>query len=346
MTVTPKWWSGFDFNTADPLKAIFDEVNGTAAISASSRSGSGAMRFPGSGDGWASVFVPATGEFVVAGAVLIEQSTTSGFGCVFAAYEGTTQHLQLRLSQTAGTPVDLLVYRGSTLLATLDCNLTTNVWYHISLCCKIHDTTGYYSVEIDEGNTFSASATGLDTRNAGTVGQLDRLIFGQVLAPGGNPIIRLDDAYYGEVTGGADHSLGDLRSSKFLPTAEGNSSDHTPSSGSDNALMVDDTTIDDDTTYVESGTVNHKDTYVFQDIGPSTTIIGVKQIVRHRKTDAGMRSLRQVTRSGGTDYEGATVVESDSYQHDWEASLVDPATGVAWTPSGYNAAEFGHKVQA
>ncbi len=149
--------------------------------------------------------------------------------------------------------------------------------------------------------------------------------------------------------------LGHIRFGVSDPNGNGNSSQMVGSDGNstDNYLLVDDgtggsITNDSDTTYVQSSTVGNKDTYAHEDL-PTTalSIIAVCPRFTARKTDAGTRSMKIVTRRGGTDYDGATEqFLGTSYGHFKEALLVDPNTSAAWTEANYNAAEFGQKVES
>jgi hypothetical protein len=65
-----------------------------------------------------------------------------------------------------------------------------------------------------------------------------------------------------------------------------------------------------------------------------------------KKDDSGTRSICSVTRSGGSDTDGATQALSTSYLCYREISVTDPNTAAAWTRANLNSAEFGVKVAA
>lgn len=346
MSYDVKYFSGFDYNNADRAVIDLDETTGNVSILSGGRSGSGScIRFQVSGGtGWVGKAAALGSEFVV-GFGLFMQATGNANTYLVRTLEGNpaaTEHLTLRIS-SGGPPYDLLIYRGTTLLTTVSLALAGGAWHHIQFAGKIHDSTGYWYLYVND--TLVGSATGIDTRNGGTAGTIDYLHLGMVTSPTGLPDIRMDDFYAAAVTSGPEHP-GDLRATRGLPTAEGNSSDFTPSAGTDNSANVDDATVDNDTTYNESATVGHKDLYVMPDAPAGATIICVKQQIRHRKTDAGTRTVRSLMRSGSTDYEGPSITQSDSFVTTTEYRMTDPDTSAAWTESGYNAMQAGIKVQA
>jgi hypothetical protein len=54
--------------------------------------------------------------------------------------------------------------------------------------------------------------------------------------------------------------------------------------------------------------------------------------------------VKDVVRSGGTDFAGAAQALSTSYGYKSAIREADPATGVPWTKAGVNTAEFGMDV--
>ena len=124
--------------------------------------------------------------------------------------------------------------------------------------------------------------------------------------------------------------------------------DFTPSAGSVHYSLVAEAPDDDgDASYVESGTVGHKDLYGYQDLtGTPAAIMAVQLATVARKDDAGSRSLRAVLKSGATTANGATRVLGTSYALYDDRFEVDPATGAAWTKAGVDALQAGVEVVA
>jgi hypothetical protein len=64
-----------------------------------------------------------------------------------------------------------------------------------------------------------------------------------------------------------------------------------------------------------------------------------------KESDATSLTLNTLIKSGATEDAGTgEVIASASYKVLRRVSETDPATGVAWTVSGLNAAQFGVKV--
>jgi hypothetical protein len=85
-----------------------------------------------------------------------------------------------------------------------------------------------------------------------------------------------------------------------------------------------------DASYVESGTVGHKDLYGYQDLTATpAAIVAVQLATVARKDDAGGRSLRAVLESGAATANGATRVLGTTYALHDDRFEVDAATGAA-----------------
>jgi hypothetical protein len=233
---------------------------------------------------------------------------------------------------------------GTTTLDTSTATLTDAAWNYIEMRVKIHATTGEYEVRLNGVNILSDTNVDTDPATASAANQIG--IMGRpVSGTGIGRSIHTDDFYVGVETGFT--FLGDVRVDTLVPTAEGNYSQFTPSTGTDNSALVDDATPDDDTTYVESSTVGHRDTYAMEDLSHTpASIFGVQSSVYARKVDSGARELITTVRSGTTDYDSATNVLTTSYLYYTELHATDPDTAAAWTISGVNAVEVGQKVEA
>jgi len=243
-------------------------------------------------------------------------------------------------------------YRGNpntgTLLGTSSIAMSANTFHYVEILTRISNTAGDIIVRIDgvEALTFGSPAA-LDTQNGGT-GYIHRVrITGNTSAT-----ITFDDIYILDETGTTNNwFLGDVRVDAYLPSANGNSSDFTGSDGNstDNYLLVDDATSDDDSTYVESSTVGQKDTYQFPAMShtPDTNaFFGVQVHVMARKPYGGLRSLCAVARSGSTELDGtSTPLVDDTRRGVVQVYETDPNTaGSQWTKTTFEAAEFGMKV--
>jgi hypothetical protein len=173
---------------------------------------------------------------------------------------------------------------------------------------------------------------------------------GSVVTLGASDLtLTLDDVTLVNTSGSAPWNtfLGDVAIATLTPTAEGDASDFTPSAGADNALMVDETVSDGDTTYNESSTVNHEDVHVHSDLGASAdSIVGVV-INAVAKDEGGIgRGLKLTAKSGTTTGRSDEIALSTAYAFYQKLFEDNPDTTSAWTPSEVNGAQFGYQVSS
>ena len=159
----------------------------------------------------------------------------------------------------------------------------------------------------------------------------------------------LDDVSSG-VSGAFNNDfLGDVRIESRLPDGDGASSQLLGSDGNsvNNSLLVDEPTAPNgDTDYVESLTLGNKDTYTFQDlVSTSGSIYGVGIYPYAKKTDAGSRSIKTISRLSTTEMDGPERQLGSGYTYLPDYRDGDP-TGAQWTIANFNAAQFGVKVFA
>lgn len=324
--VLQKWTGGANITAAGGSRNI---------AAAAARNGANGMGFTGANNTGIYMSVPTGDEFYMGVAF---RAGSSGTTHIFVLSNGTTKHLELQRNTS-----DLLVVtRNNTVLATGTTTININTWYYLEMWALIADSGGRAIVRIN--GVEDINFTG-DTRNGATLPT--RCGLGAQTGSGamaGAPL-HFDDYYLADAAG-SQTFLGDLRVAALMPDGAGTSTQFTPDSGS-NYARVNETPPDDDTSYVASSTVGHKDTYSMGNL-PTTaeTVHGVQQMIRARKDDAGARTGRMVVRSGGADYESSDIPILDTYAYHLAMRETDPATSAAWTNSGVNALEHGPKVEA
>lgn len=216
--------------------------------------------------------------------------------------------------------------------------IRANTWHYGQWSVKIDDTTGTVALKIDGAVAFT-TLTSQDTKAQTTTG-INNVDIG---AAGLTVTVDHDDIVYQNSTTPLSNEtrIEFLRAS--IDTAQ---KDWLASTGSNNAAMVDDTTADGDTTYVQSTNVGDLDLYDLADLSTTpTTIYGVAPVIYARKTDAATRQLVISGSSGGTAQDGAAinlaashnVFGPDVYELDWHDSA-------AWTKAKVDALKLGPKV--
>lgn len=259
----------------------------------------------------------------------------------FQSDGGTTNHVALWFRSTGQIVVRRGSGSGATALGTtaITTPLVAGVWYYVEVKVKLHDTLGTVDVRVGEVNVLSLTAQ--DTKNSGTKTVFDRIVLlcFDTWA---------DDIYLCNTAGVRNDFLGDCVVEGLLPSGDGATSQLLGSDGNStsNYALVDEAT-PDTADYVGSATTGEKDTYAFSNLAhPLGTVLGVSTVVYAAKTDAGARSIRAVTRVGGTDYPGSDASLSTTYAAYSEVLELDPSTVTAWTVSSVNGAEFGVEVRA
>lgn len=272
--------------------------------------------------------------------LLISQDTLFSFPGLISA-TGTeltlslndSKQLEIRIGTQGGTP-----------LANGTKVLVEDVWYYIEMKAYIHDSAGTVVVKLD-GVTEINYGPGDTSYNGDT--SITNISLARAGSGGIYPEMAFDDLYICNDQGSTCNDfLGDVRIDCLRPNGAGNSTDFTASTGS-NYQCVDDTTPNDDTDYVYGSTVGDHDTYAMED-HPSAagSIYATQSHAWMAKESGGTRQAKIITRSGSTDYEGSAESISDTYQWFSEIREVDPDTSSAWTISGFNAAQFGTKIEA
>lgn len=270
--------------------------------------------------------------------------TTNGTLIIgFAAKFSSTYYLDVDLldDSTLGVNIRInagvvTVNRGTTLLGSGTFDMAIGAWYWFELKVLCNNSTGTYEVKV--GETTIVSATSQDTK-AGTHDYHNKVRFD----PSGGSVY-IDDFYVADGSGTSNNDfIGNVKVQTIRPDGAGNSSEFTPSTGS-NYSCVDETIIDDDTTYVEDTT--GKDTYSYGNTTSDTTgIKGIQVNTNCKETDVTSYDIITVTRRGSTDYDSsADTIGSTNYVNKRSVQDVDPSTSVAWTKTNIDAAEFGIKV--
>ncbi len=229
---------------------------------------------------------------------------------------------------------------GNTLLATTaNPVMASETWHYLEAKVVCHDTTGSYEVRIDGQTVLNGS--NVDTRGSDD----SRFVLFQLR----HYYQCIDDLYICDTDGSTNNDfLGQVVIEGILPSADGDSSDWTPASGTDNSAMVDDIPPDDDTSYVQSNTEDAEDLYGYADLSTITTepIVGVQV-----NTDVRMNAfpgdidLHQTVKSGSTTSDGDPInIATDDYEVAARILETDPNTSSAWTAASINDTQFGVKV--
>lgn len=228
---------------------------------------------------------------------------------------------------------------GGAIQGTSSITLVNSSWYYIEAKIKIHSSTG--SVEVRVGGSTEINVSGINTQNSANATATYCNFF--ATSSQGAALI-FDDVYVSDTTGSAPHNdfLGQCIVDTMFPTSN-NAVTWTPLS-STNVSQIQETALDDDTTYNSTTTSGNVDTFNHgaMPVTP-TSIFGVSVIHRARKDDVAARSSRNKLISGATTANGTSTGLSTSYQHVKDVWPTDPNGSIAWTKTNVDATKIGYE---
>lgn len=252
---------------------------------------------------------------------------------IFRIYDGTT--IQCTFTLHMQTTQVVKVYRGDlggTLLGTssfIPGMNVNNVWWYVEWKVVLHGSAGTIEVRLNGGSTPILNLTGVNN-----ISTANAFATKATLRSTNN----YDDYYLCDGGGSAPFNtfLGDIRIYEVVPVSD-DSVQFTPNSGANNFSRL--TSMDDDTTYVESSTVGHVDTYNMTDLPTGVTPLAIEHRTYGRKTDAGVRELRAGFISGGNTHNGSSIVfpSGSNYSILRQVHEKDPTDNAAWTKSKVDA---------
>jgi hypothetical protein len=232
-----------------------------------------------------------------------------------------------------------------TILGASDSGLAAvpvTTWAYMEVQAYIHASAGKLKVKIN--GVVYLDLSGIDTTYDGTTTTAKLVGFQNTPRSGSMYVddfyLRSDSAEYT-----TDGFLGELSIKPDYPIADGTYAQMTPSTGSSHYQLVDEAT-PNNTDYVSSGTALQKDSFTYQTTTGSVSIKAVQLSAYMFKTDSGFRGADLFVKSGATEDFTAYNPLSISEKYVSKTWDVDPATGVEWTQSGRNAAEFGVRVSS
>lgn len=251
--------------------------------------------------------------------------------------DGGSDQITIRISSSGALEARRGDANGTLLGSSAAGIFLINQWIYIEAKVTIDNTVGVVELRVNGGTSPVLNLTGQDTQNTSNA-FTNRYFYQDSF---------IDDHYLCDTTGAVNNNfLGDVKIETLYVNGAGNSTQFTPSTGS-NFQNVDETqTSNGDTDYNFSNTVGHKDTFTMTNLlTTSGNIFGVQSHINTRKDDVGTREITTLIRNGTTETPGATFPLSTSYlQHDSAIYETNPDTSVAWTVSDVNNMEAGYTI--
>lgn len=256
---------------------------------------------------------------------------------------GVTQHMNLRILDDGSHR--LVLYRGNTAILADTISLLANQWYYLELKATLGDSpNGSYEVRVN--GVTRMQATGTDTKNAGTKTVFDSVLLSSGIWSSGQEA-NLDDVYVTNGAGSVNTGfMGDIAIETIYPDSNGNSSQFVGSDADsvNNYQLVDETT-PSTADFVGSATVGNKDTYSMGNLVRTVGAVNGVMVSSYAfKTDSGVRTIKNIARSGGTEVQSAQNALTTTWTPVSNTYDTDPNGGGNWTISSVNNAEFGFTV--
>jgi hypothetical protein len=250
----------------------------------------------------------------------------------------------------AFTSQKVCLYRwDNTLLATGTTTINIDTWYHLEAKITVSDSTsaGDCIVKIN-GNEDINLGAGNDTRNFSSEG-LDVLVFIASTTVYSSTFI--DNLFILNDSGSINNDfIGECLVECKRPDGNGSSSQWDGSDGNqvDNYLLVDEQFVDE-SDYLEAQNSGELDLFDYGDISVGVSVdeiygVGSKSFIN--KLNSGSRRIRQMCRSGGSNYNGDDLYLPTGVHFNSQLWETDPDTAALWTKTNFNSAQFGIKVSA
>ncbi len=270
-----------------------------------------------------------------------------GFGCRGAVVFPADQYIldlkgadnpQVRLKRIASG--ELQAWTGGTLVGTtVGAGLAESQWSYIQVKTYIHDTAGTIEIRVDDAVVLTLSGIDTDTYGVGTVSKIRFWADSDA---------RLDDIYICDSTGASHNDfLGQCRVVGLQLDGDGMLSQWEASGAASHYTYLNETPIDGDAGYIQAQVSGDADMFSTTLVNPSFDVLGLQFNAATRTLSAQRWDLHYRIDSNGTIENlssGHTYSAFRDYHTNFGISVVDPDTGVAWTPAGINNATFGVKA--
>ena len=256
----------------------------------------------------------------------------------------------------------ILVYGNNTPSTVICQNATANLISANTNCyvefqCITTDTGSDINaaciVKIDNSSVASGNANIGRNKNTLVSQQPDMNQIGLYSGVGSNGQAYMWDIYLTNGAGptntgflGSSLTPYGITSQPILPNSDGGTLQWTPASGSVHYNQVNELPADDGTTYNASSTSTQVDSLGWQPIPTFTgTVKSVQLSFCAMSTDEGNCILEGNIGAAGAEEQTNPFGQCSSWEYFHQAFDTDPATGVAWVQSLFNAKEFGYQLQ-
>lgn len=224
---------------------------------------------------------------------------------------------------------------GRTLFASSDPVITAMSWQHIEARLVIDNIVG--SIEIRVNGIPVMHITDINTGTNGAT----QMVWGM---PKNNVAglavpLYLDDVVVWDDAGSyANNFLGSVRVETLMPNGDTAEADWSKNGAADGWDCINETTPDGDTTYIMAEDAGDMSEFEVANSPPETANIkGVYVPVMGKLGDAGTGDIKISLVSGSDVAEGSEITLTTAYTYWGNSFMVDPATGLPWSKSAFDA---------
>jgi len=238
-------------------------------------------------------------------------------------------------------------FQNSLLDTTTGIDLDDSDWHYIEFNAKCHPSAGSYQLIVD--GVTALSDTGLDSQvfpDAGHFieGRYEGMEWGN--QDDTDPDYQFDDMYItlDDASGLNDGVLGPRVVEAITPNADGDTTDWTPSTGTDNYALVDENPPNDDTDYNEAAdSSNVTDLYQYTSLSTIVGAVNAVMILTTLKHDTSIGFYDTLWKENGTQDDDSGPSISTDYEQRPVLVEQSPDGPTNWTVSRVNGAQFGIK---
>jgi hypothetical protein len=221
---------------------------------------------------------------------------------------------------------------GTLLGASAESTLPNQKWFYFEAKITISATVGEVTLRINENQILNL--TSQDTKNGDDY--VRSMIFYGMFS---SREVYMDDMYIDDA-----QFHGDCRVRTFVPDSISSTNNNFTASAGNKDECVDDIPSNEDTDYITSDTLNHKQTFGIT-TGVLGTVIGIQLNNHCRVDEAGVRKITPIIRSNSINYLGTETEEIPAnFYFENEIWETDPDDSNSWTQTKLEAAEFGLEI--
>jgi len=268
--------------------------------------------------------------------------STGGFGGLGWCINDVNNAIQFYVE--IGTTGALIVYRGPSPHAGTVIGQTTipvisaNSWNHIEYKYTINSTTG--SVEIRVNGNAALTLTGVNNQSSALASSAQINFINCAVNPIGVIKASIKNLAVWDTTGTRNNTFLGLKSMTDIDTDSDVSLTWAPSTGTTGYSILDNNPPLDDAAYISAATAL-SNTFGLKDLPADTTSVsGIILINRSKKVDGGDGSVQMGIISGASTGLGSNHSITTAYTYWHDVMETDPATGLPFTPTGFNAAKL------